>query len=162
LGRYRPKVDSDRCEVDWTADQVNCAVQMVTEKVINNDSNIKITRGSLSGGDDFTIQSTNINGPRFYVSVYKNGHAWISLDKAYGMFRPAFWRWHDKEVKATIKRLYDILNDRSMLEAARAQVEQEKYKTELAMKSLLEAFPDIVNREFEKHVLESKDDAKKR
>ncbi len=143
-------------DVDWTAEQVDFALQLILEKMLNGE---KLEyRQEDYGRSNWTIKA----GSKVYISVSKSWIFMILDQKAKGSFKPSGLFWKDRPVKASIKKLLHILNNRAAIAAELSLREQNKYKTEIAMKALFNAFPEAVTKEFEKHVLESKNGESKK
>lgn len=137
-------------DVNWTAEQVDFTLQMILDKMINgSESDLKIRNESRGS---YTIKC----GDKVYVSVEK-GKVFMILDsKASGAFRTSGWFWKDRPVKASIKKLLYLLDNHAAITEELKRREELEYKREVAMKALFSAFPEAIAKEFEKHVLESK------
>ena len=138
-------------DVEWTEEQVDFTLQMLINRLINSDENTETAKEEYSS-DSYRIKCGN----KIYVSLNKdmNRIFMILNNESAGSYAPSFLPWKNRAVKKSMKQLYSMLSNAEAMRNARAKAESNKYKSEMAMKSLFSAFPEAMTQEFEKHVLE--------
>ena len=137
-------------DVEWTAEQVDFTLQMLISKLTDEaDSSLSIEKKPWSD-DAYLVKNSS---GTIYVSIHRDRVFMILNNKSSGSFEPNPFFWKDKPVKASLKQIFRILD-----EAKEHTAKLRKQETiDLAMDSLIKAFPEVIAREFEKHVLEIKD-----
>ncbi len=121
----------------WTSDQVKMILRGTLSRLLKEDNGFKIKNEGTSASITRSLGSSD----SIYVSIDKDSYRlFISLDELKGMYTPSVFPWKDKEIKAYIKRLLEVV----------AGV------TPPAMQIILKCFPDAIDQEFEKQVLEPK------
>ena len=140
-------------DVTWTTEQVDFALNMIFNKIIEGKP-VTIEADKYTKGS-FTVRTGNA-----YISLGRydgSRSVFMILDKASGSYDFKFGFWADKDVKKSYDKLMYYLRNQRTIELTRKAQETQKYKTDVAMKSLFAAFPEAVTQEFEKIVLGDKD-----
>lgn len=137
-------------EVKWTEEQIIFALKSTIAKM--KDGAVFKTEE-----DKYSDNTWTVNSGKIYISTSPDGVFMILNNESSGSFKVSPLMWKHRKIKKEIKNFIKFLSSEQSIKEAYYLSQKQEMLSDAAMRSLFAAFPEALDKEFEKSVLTDSD-----
>lgn len=143
-------------EVKWSEAQIVFAIRDFMNSIINGDPTIQIRYGSVMS-DIWIVKNEGKQSRVAMVVGGRSDRTFIHMTGTYTSFEPSSWPWSHNTYKTAYQELIALLDSKNAAKQRAKQLADPDYIASTAQNAFAKAFPNAINKEFERIVLDGEE-----